>query len=226
MTDTKHTAALLNGDDPLIIAIDATASMNTRVGAADQPVTRAQYARERAEELLKRIPKTTRCTALAYGTALYALAVDTTAIQARASLMVMLIGEAQNNAGLVLEWCLQTYLHGQLRATLVLITDGAADDPRRWEAWHALNARYGNALHINVLTLGDVDGSAYTLGASSHFTAPLASVEFQLKTHTKSDRPDIAHADTMPPSIAPPDQRLVRVAPAAYGKTTPPKGRP
>jgi hypothetical protein len=113
---------------------------------------------------------------------------------------------AEAEHGRVLEWAMMG-LQGQQRATLIIVTDGLPADPKRWEAWLALNERDSSPLHVVVLWVGPVPDGVHLLhGRTRQDEHELTDeLEIQLSTHTKSDRPDAALANTMPPSIAPPD---------------------
>lgn len=206
MSDT--TAVTINGDEHIIIALDTSASMHTQ----DAPTggTRMGYARERAAELIKRLPKDTQVTVLGVGLMLNVMARATTGIGARAALTVLGFMDGGCNPARALEWCLRE-LRGQQRATLMLFTDGLPDDPDGWIAWSLYNQfERESALAVHVLTLGEITapGRFYPLpGGKSErrSVTALERAELRLGTHNKSDRPDAAHAPTVPPSISPPE---------------------
>lgn len=204
---------ILSSNEPLIVALDATGSMQVAHDPAD-PATRAQYAQERLRDLFERLPRETQVTLVAFGHDVYVIGTDLTGQQALELVNGVAPNAAVSNTGKVVEWALTEFLRGQQRATLLIVTDGPPDDTARWEAWTHYNALQGNPLAIHVLTLGDVDDeAAWNLRGDRHSIGKLADNELMLgkPASTPPDGSDPAKADTEPPSVAPPTPKHIEV---------------
>lgn len=237
-TEPKH-VVMFSGDDPVIIAVDTTASMN----AIDAPerASRMAYAVERVDELIGRLPIATRVTLVTFDDHVTELVRDTTGPQVlRDALGQLTGGGAVSNTGRVLEYVALELLRSDLGAirtveppTLVIITDGYPDDAVRWQAWldyvldhglvrgvHVLGLGYAGSEHLDAdrFACGALGGRTAAVDASSPrvWVSPLgASTEIRLSTRTQSDKPEPARAPTVPPSLAPPSPSLADAAPRA-----------
>jgi hypothetical protein len=206
------------GNDPLIVAIDISASMHLPEGAAN---SRMAAAKEVVGDLIRRLPRDTPVSVLTIGRDLNVLCAAVPGVQARANLMLVEAGAAVCHSGLALEWALREHLQPRLvapsdvpvapdgvrringlmrydgytatRANFVFVTDGeVGEDAVRWEAYRDLNAKHGSPLCITVLTCGGANGDEYVARGAANtraMSAPLADVELRLSVPTGSDRP-------------------------------------
>lgn len=194
----KSSTVTINGDDPFIIALDTTASMNT----ADAPdgLTRLASAKQHLAEVLKRLPAPTKVTVLTVGAGVQAIVADATALDARAALWLIDAAAARADFGRALEWAV---LETSGPATVVVVADAGPDDQPRYDAWRAYDQAHGARLNVVELNLADAPGLSPR------------GLEWAIKTRTQSDKPEAAKAPTIPPSISPPS----RVGPVARPQT-------
>lgn len=209
----------------LYIGVDSSGSMNTRDAPNNR--TRIAYACERLSEVLKRLPREQHVTLLRIGGDLQTRARNvlswrSTGTQACAALGMLqnACADAEVFTGDALEFVLDAIdmTPGAPGATLLLVTDGAPRDVQRFEAFAQWNALHDSRLSIAVLLLGGCDPEPFRciFGSSKssvqHFIGELTDVEDFLVKVT-SVKPDAAHPETQPPSVAPPtpDDELFKV---------------
>jgi hypothetical protein len=237
--ESETMTLIVNSNEPLVIALNVTGSMVKRDAPAraegdGKSLTRLEYAIERIDELLQRLPSETEVTMLVFGSNVRPLCFAVPGPNARAALAGIDAADAGSSAGAMLEWLLHTTLvKGQRRASLLLITDHEPADRIRWEAYAHYNATLQqNQLAIHVLTVGDtdLDPEAFNaLGRSErHSVSPLFGSEIMLgKPASSPPGVDAARANTEPPSVAPPQHRdneyvaPAKHAPAAAAKRAP-----
>jgi uncharacterized protein YegL len=226
--EPKHVATF-SGDQPIIIALDTTASMQA-VHIQSDGRTRYQYALERIDELLGRMPRDTRVTIVTFDATAHELAVELTGPQARAALQLVTNTSvptgATSNHGRALETVLETF-HNTRRAsarinmlmpevTVLYVTDGIPDDAWRLEAFLREALRTHVVGSVIVLWVGpDADEQTRSwFGADDHpddafkghvsFLPLTEDTEIRMSTRTQSDAPERAKHPTVPPSISPP----------------------
>jgi uncharacterized protein YegL len=223
--EPKHVATF-SGDKPIIIALDTTASMQAPHIQSDGR-TRYQYALERIDELLSRVPRDTRVTIVTFDAVAHELAVELTGPQARAALqLVSPAAGATSNHGRALEVVLETFYNTRRassrinmlmpEATVVYVTDGIPDDAWRLEAFLREALRTHVVGNVVVLWVGpDADEQVRAwFGADDHpddafkgrvsFLPLTEDTEIRMSTRTQSDAPERAKHPTVPPSISPP----------------------
>lgn len=200
MTQPTH-IVMFPGNDPLIVAIDISASMHLpELHGAAAASSRMTATKEVVGDLIRRLPRDTPVTLLTVGRDVTVLCHAVPGVQARANLMLVEAGSAVCFAGLALEWALREHLQPRLvappnaptapdgtaringnmvydgytatRANFVFVTDGeVGEDAVRWEAHRDLNAKHGSPLCVTVLTLGGAKGGDYVAGGGGNSRA-------------------------------------------------------
>jgi hypothetical protein len=178
-------------------------AINTSAAMADH----MQRVHEVIGDVIRRLPDTTEVTVMSAGRIAWHCTRGTPR-QARAALYLTQAFDPAFAGGDVLDWCTDRdkYEVAPERNTLLIVTCERPDDFTRWQAYAYLNHARREPIAIVVLTVGDYDGSDMMLPAVTRrmINAPLVGTRFLIRTPTGSDRPDLAHAPTVPPSLAPP----------------------
>lgn len=162
-------------------------------------------------DVFRRLPETTDVTLISAGQMTW-WAEHTTpsrALRALAEMLTRCVDAHGFHPGAVLEY-VTAGISGDDAPTLLVVTSVPPDDMNAWHAYAHLNIARGEPIGIGVLTVGDYDGGEMMLGRMAArpprrmCAVPLIDTTFMIRTPTGSDRPDLARAPTVPPSLSPP----------------------